>query len=347
MMKAPSPFALQTGYGVIERVSRDLPTYLACVAPEAWRLAGPRFAAPPARVVEADNVDRGHLIDLARSVRHVDAVVGLGGGSALDTAKFLAWQTGLPLWQFPSAASVDAAFTQPIGVREAGRVRYAGAVVPQLVAADFDLLLAAPPELNRAGVGDILSCRTGVFDWQHGQGDPRTPPLEPALVALSLRLLDELAGRAADVAAANATGITFILDAYREEAAVGDAAGHSAFEEGSEHYLAYCLEHLTGRHFVHGELVTLGVLAMTVAQDNQAASTAALVGTLGVRCLPGELGISFEALERALTALPGYCAAEAYPPSTGGGLTGEQREAVLAQLHHWERQGLPGRSRAA
>ncbi len=45
-------------------------------------------------------------------------VVGLGGGSALDTAKFIAWKTGKRLIQIPSITSVDAGFTDAIGVRE-------------------------------------------------------------------------------------------------------------------------------------------------------------------------------------------------------------------------------------
>ena len=57
----------------------------------------------------------------------------------------------------PSIVSVDACLTDAAAVRREGRVHYLGHVVPREVVVDFDLICKAPPELNRAGAGDILS----------------------------------------------------------------------------------------------------------------------------------------------------------------------------------------------
>jgi glycerol-1-phosphate dehydrogenase [NAD(P)+] len=336
-MSDPQPFAFEIGRDLIERVSALLPEHIAFVAPEPWELVKPRWASRPQRIVVASDLEHGYLDDLARSVRGVDAVVGVGGGSALDTAKFVSWKTGLPLWQFPSVASVDAVFTRPTGVREESRVRYVGEAVPQLVAADLDLLLAAPLDLNRAGVGDILSCHTGLFDWRLAQGHPASPPLDPELVDLSLRLVEGLRSHAASIRAVDEAGLRFILQAYREEGAIGDAVGHSFFEEGSEHYFAYCFERMTGRHVVHGELIALGVRAMVIAQDNQVEETARLIESLGVRSLPSELGISFEVLGDVLTALPAYCADEGFPLSVAHTVDTSTRERIMARVRQWDR----------
>jgi glycerol-1-phosphate dehydrogenase [NAD(P)+] len=335
-MSDPQPFAFEIGRDLIERVSALLPEHIAFVAPEPWELVKPRWALRPQRVVVASDLEHSYLEELARSVRGVEAVVGVGGGSALDTAKFVSWKTGLPLWQFPSIASVDAVFTSPAGVREERRVHYVGQAVPQLVVADLDLLLAAPPDLNRAGVGDILSCHTGLFDWRLAQGHPASPPLDPELVDLSLRLVEGLRSHAPSIRAVDEAGLTFILEAYREEGAIGDAVGHSFFEEGSEHYFAYCFERMTGRHLVHGELVALGVRVMVIAQDNQVEETARLIESLGVRSLPSELGISFEVLGDVLTALPAYCAEEGFPPSVAHTLSTSTCAAIMARMQQWD-----------
>jgi len=335
-MSDPQPFAFEIGRDLIERVSAQLPEHIAFVAPEPWDLVKPRWARPPHLVVEASQLEHEYLDELARTVEGVEAVVGVGGGSALDTAKFVSWKTGLPLWQFPSVASVDAVFTRPAGVREERRVRYVGEAVPQLVAADLDLLHAAPADLNRAGVGDILSCHTGLFDWRLAQGHPASPPLDPDLVDLSLRLVDGLRRHAASIRAVDEEGLTFILEAYREEGAIGDAVGHSFFEEGSEHYLAYCFERMTGRHLAHGELIALGVRAMVIAQHNQVEETARLIESLGVRSLPSELGVPFEVLGDVLSALPAYCAEEGFPPSVAHTLDASTREAIMARMRDWD-----------
>ena len=93
-----------------------------------------------------------HGMELAKLDRDVEAtaddgaevIVGFGGGTALDTAKYLAWKRGLPLVQIPTITSVDAGFTDAIGVRADGHVRYVGTIEPEEVVLDIDLIRSAP-----------------------------------------------------------------------------------------------------------------------------------------------------------------------------------------------------------
>ena len=320
--------------GLIETVSAGLPPYAAFVAAEPHELVAPRLVRPPVWLVEANALDEESLEALAHrtAASGVQAVVGIGGGSAVDSAKFVAWRTGLPLWQFPSIASVDAVFTKPAGVRVDGRVRYLGSATPELVAFDLDLVLGAPRRLNRAGAGDILSCHTGLADWRRAAAAGDHPqPVVDDLVTMAegwLRGLDE---QAEAVAEAGEEGVRFLIATLREIGTTCDAVGFSYFEEGSEHYFAYCLEYLTGLHLVHGELIALGILAMSVAQRNDPEGIETLLRRLGVRHRPEELGIDRETLRRVLAALPEFCADEGFPPSAAGGLD----EAACAEIEGW------------
>jgi len=120
----------------------------------------------PTQSVSAWNMDLEYLEKTASSMHVSSTVVGVGGGTALDTAKFLAWKHGATLIQVPTITSVDAGFTDAIGVRVNGNVQYVGKIMPEMVVLDFPLIRSAPKHLNRAGVGDILSCHTGLFDWK-------------------------------------------------------------------------------------------------------------------------------------------------------------------------------------
>src|SRR4051794_13022085 len=74
--------------------------------------------------------------DLERLVRELpptETVVGLGGGMAVDVAKYLAWRRRLPLFQIPTSMSVNAPFAQRAAVREQGVLRYVGWAVPETV----------------------------------------------------------------------------------------------------------------------------------------------------------------------------------------------------------------------
>jgi glycerol-1-phosphate dehydrogenase [NAD(P)+] len=259
-----------------------------------------------------------HDMELAKLERDVEAsaadgaevVVGLGGGTALDTAKYLAWKRGLPLVQIPTITSVDAGFTDAIGVRSDGRVRYVGSIVPEEVVLDIDLIRSAPAHLNRAGIGDVLSCHTGLHDWRGAVDAGEGVPWHDAAAALGESLLAELDAAILDIRDCTPEGIRWLADCYRRIGAACAALGHSRFEEGSEHFWAYAYEHATGVHHVHGELISFAVVALADVQDNDPEFAHRLVSQAGVRAHPDDLGISRSEFVDNLVGLRAYTRAE-------------------------------------
>lgn len=279
--------------------------YTACVNDPPWgTIAGD--VPPPVRVIRSWDMDMGHLESLLDGEPEGESVVGIGGGSALDTAKFVAWKTGKKLIQIPTITSVDAGFTDAVGVRVDGNVRYVGNVVPETVILDVELVRSAPPRLNRAGIGDILSCLTGLWDWRLASGRGEGVAWDEPLARLGRTLLDELEAHAGEVRAVTPDAVRWMASTYRRIGAGCRKAGHSRFEEGSEHFLAYCYEYLTGDHQVHGELVSMSVVAMATLQREGADRAARIVAGAGTRAHPLELGIDREAFVRSVLALPGY-----------------------------------------
>jgi len=293
----------------IAEVLADLGRYTVCANDQPWTEVSQRVS-PAARVVQAWNMDIEHLEAVAAEPDDSEVVVGLGGGTALDTAKFLAWRRGVPLVQVPSITSVDAGFTDAIGVRVDGKVRYVATIVPQLVVLDLDLVRSAPPRLNRAGIGDILSCHTGLHDWRLATGAGHGHPWHEGLAALGAQLLDELEAAADEVNAVSETGVRFLADAYRRIGAACAWAGHSRFEEGSEHFWAYAYEHATGAHPVHGEIIAFAVCALAHVQGNDPERALSIVARSGARAHPDDLGVSRADFDAALIGLRAYARAE-------------------------------------
>lgn len=252
----------------------------------------------------------GIATNVDADVLGASTVVGVGGGTALDTAKFLALTLERPLVQVPTITSVDAGFTDAIGVRSQGRVRYIGKLRPAQVVIDLPLVRSAPPGLNRAGIGDVLSCHTGLWDWrlatQHGDG----PVWDDALAGLGASLLDEMEAAVDDIAAVSDAGVRFLVDAYRRIGAACAAVGHSRFEEGSEHFWAYAYEHATGAHHVHGELIAFAVCALSHVQDNDPERAMSIVRRAQVRAHPADLGIGEADFTHCLESLAAYARTE-------------------------------------
>ena len=264
----------------------------------------------PAQSVSAWNMDIEHLEKIASTTHATSTVVGVGGGTALDTAKFLAWKHGSTLIQVPTITSVDAGFTDAIGVRVNGNVQYIGKIMPKMVVLDIPLIRSAPKHLNRAGVGDILSCHTGLFDWKLAREANREDRWNDSLYALGNSLLNELEAAIGDIGAVTESGVRFVADAYRRIGAACAIAGHSRFEEGSEHFLVYALEHLTGDHYVHGEVVAMGVAAMASVQENDVDRIRNIISLSRVRANPHDIGISQQQFFNTLRSLAEYTSRE-------------------------------------
>jgi len=310
----PFPLTLDEG-AAAERLAEVAGGAIVCTMPEPWALVAD--AAPtPRHLIEAGSVELAVLRAIAVDIPEGgEVVIGLGGGSAIDTAKFVAEATGLPLIQIPSIISVDAAFTAPYGYRDGSRVRYAGDLRPIEVIADPWLIQKAPPGLNRAGVGDLLSCHTGIFDWKlatdAGRGDI---PWDDEAVALGRRVVAEMEAALPEIRSVSVEGVRWLARTHRDVGA-GCAAYGARFEEGSEHFLAYCFEWLSDEHRVHGELISFCVLVMSLIQGNDPELAARIVQGSGVDARPSHLGIDDVLLTRMLSELPGYCAREELWPS--------------------------------
>jgi glycerol dehydrogenase-like iron-containing ADH family enzyme len=310
----PFPLTIAKGAGVA-RLRQISGGAVVCSMAEPWALVADHVPAPH-HYVESGSVELSDLQAIAAGVPEgADVVVGMGGGSAIDTAKYVAEATGLPLVQIPTIISVDAAFTAPYGYRDGSRVRYAGELRPVEVICDPDLIRRAPASLNRAGVGDLLSCHTGLFDWLLAiEGGRGSIPWNEDAAALSRRVLDEMEDAAPEIHAVSEAGVRWLAEIHRDVGA-GCVAYGARFEEGSEHFLAYVFEWLTNEHRVHGELISFCALAMSYVQGNDPERVVRLVQSSGVDTRPSHLGISRELFGRMFAELPGYAEREALWPS--------------------------------
>jgi glycerol-1-phosphate dehydrogenase [NAD(P)+] len=280
-------------------------SYTICVNDPPW--SDIRKQVPePARVVLATDMETSHLESLLEEEPDSETVIGLGGGSALDTAKFIAWKTGKKLVQIPGIASVDAAFTDAVGIRIDRNVRYVGQIFPDFVLLDIDLVRSAPKRLNRAGIGDVLSCHTGLWDWRLAAARNQGVPWDSKWAGIGVALLTELDEMADEVGAVTEDGVRWLFGAYQRIGSGCHLAGHSRFEEGSEHFFGYCYEWLTGNRQIHGELISLGVVAMAALQGNEVDRALSIVARAGTRGHPSDLGISRAQFGEVLTALPKY-----------------------------------------
>jgi glycerol dehydrogenase-like iron-containing ADH family enzyme len=287
--------------GLVETVN---PPYLIVTMPELWSMFKEKFEEKNVGYVHfAESLDIEDLENLAKVVPQASSVIGIGGGRALDAAKYVSWRRNLPLFQMPTSTSVNAAFTHRTATRIKNVVRYIGWAVPQVVYVDYDVIRSAPPNLNRAGVGDVFCIHTAHYDWKLAteRGMEKTWPWDDELAAEAKKVLKSVRDNAVEVGKVSDVGVKILMEAHRWTGASYHNSGWNARPiEGCEHFFFYTLEHLTKKAYVHGEVVCLGILFQSLLQNNDAEGIWKSIKDAKVRVKPEEIGEEWDNIVKAL-----------------------------------------------
>ena len=256
------------------------------------------------------SLELAELDRIANDLPAINSVIGLGGGRAIDVAKFVSWKRRLPLFQVPTSMSVNAPFGHRAGIRDRGVVRYMGWAVPEAVYIDFDVIQSAPPLLNRSGICEILCYHTAHYDWklahQKGKTEPQWP-YDPRLVTEARRVMDLVLTKLNDIHQVTEEGIRTLVLANRWGGSTFHNAGWNPRHiEGFDHFLFYALEQITGWSFIHGQPVCLGIYIGSELQENEPERILSIIQQVGVDIRPEAMGITWADVVEAMRILPQY-----------------------------------------
>ena len=95
-----------------------------------------------------------------------DVVVGIGGGKALDFAKYSAHLLRLPFVSVPTSTSNDGFCSPTSSLTVGGRRKTVKSSIPFGVVIDLDVIRSCPPVFFYSGLGDMVSKITALADWK-------------------------------------------------------------------------------------------------------------------------------------------------------------------------------------
>ena len=298
---------LRIGADSAQNLGKELGKFVVTTMEIPWKVTQEKLGGSPEAVIMVETMEETWLEAMLIRLPDCDTVVGVGGGQAIDAAKYVAWKRGIRLVSIPTILSVDAFVTPAAGIRRNHTVIYVGSSTPDPLVIDFNLLRTAPPELNIAGIGDLLSIHTATFDWEHAHSKGKSEyPFSTEDIANARQIITDLQPLLSEIKRNTDQGLTAIVQGYMKMNTICLPPGHFRVEEGSEHFLFYDLEERLQRPFVHGYIVGLGIYLMSQLQNNQFEFIRGVMDEVGLKYHPADLNIKKEDLIAALLNLRGY-----------------------------------------
>ena len=256
-----TPFTTVYGRGLLQEI-KDIacPTYIIVTMKDLWNM--PVFSNAFkdytndykvyfVNSLESDILQKDLKILTEESKANqqpIRCVVGLGGGQAIDVAKYFHWLLGssVPLFQIPTALTVDAPWGHRAAIRYNGVVRYVGFAVPQAVYVDYGIIQQAPKRLNLSGVGDVLCFHTADKDWRIATEDKQCGnwPYDSYIASQAKEKLDSMLNNLNEIKTISEKGIRIICASFQFGGCAFHAFGWNPRPlEGFDHLFFYALEH--------------------------------------------------------------------------------------------------------
>lgn len=189
------------------------------------------------------------------------AIIGLGGGKALDTAKYVAFLTRLPYLAVPTSLSNDGFCSPQSSLTLAGHKRSLPSGMPFGVIIDTEVTLKAPEPLWWSGVGDLVAKITAVKDWKlafHARG---TLVDDFAALLSDATVFQFMARPVRDLEGESLLGNALMLNGVAME-----VCGSSRPASGSEHLISHALDSRSAHPRLHGLQVGVATYLISVLQ---------------------------------------------------------------------------------
>jgi len=210
--------------------------------------------------LEAAEISLQSAVELfSRLPGQVSAVVGLGGGRALDVAKYVATLGRLPYFAVPTSLSNDGFCSPQSSLLVQGKRRSLPAAIPYGLVIDTAVCREAPLALTLSGIGDLVAKFTAVRDWKlafHACGEP----------------VDDFAALLSDGSVHaymshptfDASGMRLLATALMMNGIAMVMSGSSRPASGSEHLISHALDQISDRPRLHG--LQVGVASYLISR---------------------------------------------------------------------------------
>lgn len=258
--------------------------------------------------VNIDAIDTGILtkskekLDIfsSNNINTYKKVVGLGGGTATDIAKYISYKINCQLTVIPAMLSTNAYATNKVALIDNAKKKTFDAKLPDCIVLDIDLIKQASKQ-NLYGFADIFSIYTALKDWNISNNDTNEK-IDLNIYNKANRLLNSAINFVKNNSLASFNNsIETLYEIIGESGEITNIYGSGRPESGSEHIFAKALEEIVA--VPHGISVSIGILLMSSLQNNYSEEILYCINKLHVLEDAHKYGINIDLVQKVFNSL--------------------------------------------
>lgn len=205
-------------------------------------------------------LDIKDLIEIAFKMKNYDVMIGMGGGAIVDYGKYIAYARNVPFISIPTSASNDGFSSSSCSIMVEQKKTTVPAKIPYGIIVDLDIIQKAPKKFILAGIGDLMSNITALYDWEFeenkGYGN-----VNAFAAMLSKKGVNSFVRTPMN----DISSPIFLKELVSSMTLGGiatDISGNSSPISGSEHLISHALDKISANPQMHGVQVGVSTYVM-------------------------------------------------------------------------------------
>ena len=250
---------------------------------------------PDSELYLLENQTYDNAVSLAKyiTMNDIQVVIGLGGGTVLDLAKFAAFVSKTKLISLPTTLSNDSLASPVAVLGTVGKARKTfRCTIPHAILVDTNAIVGAPVRQLLAGVGDTISKYTALNDWKlaHAVGNDHVDDFAYIISKMAFNSIcynDQRELKSLDF-------LKRLTQALVMGGLAMEIAGSSRPSSGSEHLFNHSLEenYSDQVNVPHGIAVAMGSYGACTFQKRNIGKITKVIKDYGIPVRPSEWKIT-------------------------------------------------------
>ncbi len=228
-------------------------------------------------------------------MNNINVIIGFGGGTVLDLAKYAAFVSKAMYLCLPTTLSNDSLASPVAVLGTEGKARKTfKCTIPDAIIVDVNVITGAPDRQLLAGIGDTISKYTALNDWKlaHTVGNSKVDDFAYMISKMAFNTIcfsDQMELKSKDF-------IKLLTQALVMGGLAMEIAGDSRPASGSEHLFCHALEENFSEqvNVTHGIAVAMGSYGACIFQNRNIGKITRLLKQYKLPVKPSAWGITEE-----------------------------------------------------